>query len=473
MTLYEQLVQQISLQIEQGIYKSGDKLPSIRRLSRLSGVSVATVQKAYAVLEDRRIIEPRPKSGFFVKARDKVPLKKPVQPLGLPNDVAIHALATTIFHACEMPGMVNFGTAYPSIEFLPLKQLQRIMRKLIQVDMEDLLTAHFSAGHRPLKHQVSRRLAETGCLVAEDEVIITNGCQEALILCLRAVAVPGDTIAIESPAFVGLLQAIESLGLKALEIPSDADDGISLEAMALALEQWKIAAVALVPAFNNPSGSNMGQQNKQKLVKLLAAHQVPLIEDDLFGDLSHSTARNIPAKAFDEQGLVLYCSSISKSIAPGFRVGWVCPGKYFKEIEYLKSFTNVSASSMAQAAAAEFLSTGAYDRHIRQLCRIYMQHIDWFQKKIMLHFPVGTSVSQPRGGYILWVELPIGCDTNVIFEAAIKQQVSFLPGQLFSSTGKYNNCLRINCSVSIDERTEQAIQCLGKIAAINLQECVV
>ena len=472
MTLYEQLVQKISQQIEEGIFKSGDKLPSIRRLSRLNGVSVATVQKAYAVLEDQRIIEPRPKSGFFVKAREVAPLKRPIQALGLPNEVAIHDLAIQTFHACENAGIVNFGTAYPSIEFLPLKQLQRIMRKLIQLEMKDLLTAHFSGGHQFQKRQVSRRLAETGCHIAEDEVIVTNGCQEALILCLRAVASPGDTIAIESPAFVGLLQAIESLGLKALEIPADSNDGISLEAMALALEQWQIAAVALVPAFNNPSGSNMSQANKKKLVELLAETSVPLIEDDLFGDLSHSATRNAPAKAYDKNGLVLYCSSISKSVAPGFRVGWVCPGKYFNKIEYLKSFTNVSASSMAQAAAAEFLSTGAYDRHIRQLCNIYMQHIDWFQKKIALHFPAGTILSQPKGGYILWVELPKGCNTTAMFDSAIQQGIAFLPGQLFSSKGKYLNCLRINCSVSIDQKTEQAIQQLGVIAEQNIQQSI-
>jgi DNA-binding transcriptional MocR family regulator len=239
--------------------------------------------------------------------------------------------------------------------------------------------------------------------------------------------------------------------------------------MELALEQWDIAAVALVPAFNNPSGSSMSLHNKKKLVRLLASRSIPMIEDDLFGDLYHGGSRGCPAKAYDENGLVLYCSSISKAIAPGFRVGWVCPGIFYQKIEYLKSFTNVSVSSIAQAVVAEFLSNGAYDRHIRQLRRLYMQHIDWFQKKIIRNFPQGTLVSQPKGGYILWVELPLGFNTTKMFYQAIEQGIAFLPGELFSSTGKYSNCLRINCSVSIDENTEQVIQRLGRIALSYLK----
>ena len=349
-TLYEKIADDIALQIKAEIYKGGEKLPSIRQLSRQRSVSVATVQKAYELLEDRRLVEPRPKSGFYVRAIDRKSPSQKVDLLGLPNQVQIHNMATDILYACEGEGITNLGTAYPSIEFLPIKQLQRIMRKLIQLEMKDLVVAHFSSGLTQLKHQICRRLAEAQCQVDEEEVIVTNGCQEALTLCLRAVSKPGDTIAIESPAFVGLLQAIESLGLKALEIPSDPVEGISLEALELALEQWQIAAVALVPAFNNPSGSNMPLDNKKHIVELLSQKSVPLIEDDLFGDLAHDGFRTPPAKAFDKNGLVLYCSSISKSVAPGFRVGWVCPGIYTAKIEDLKSFTNVSASSIAQAS---------------------------------------------------------------------------------------------------------------------------
>jgi len=464
LTLYEQIADQLALQIKEGLYKSGDKLPSIRQLSRQRKISVATVQKAYELLEDRRLIEPRPKSGFYVRALKRSKPATKVTPLGLPSDVQIHSMATDILFACEGEGVINLGTAYPSAEFLPVKQLQRIMRKLIQLEMKDLVVAHFSSGLAQLKHQISRRLAEAQCHVSEQEVIVTNGCQEALTLCLRAVSKPGDTIAIESPAFVGLLQAIESLGLKALEIPSDPAEGISLEAMELALEQWDIAALALVPAFNNPSGSTMPLSTKKQLVALLAAHNTPLIEDDLFGDLAHDGFRNPPAKAFDKNGLVLYCSSISKSVAPGFRVGWVCPGLYRAKIEDLKSFTNVSASSIAQASVAQFLSTGAYDRHIRQLRKIYAGHVEWFQCKIKQHFPTGTLVSDPKGGYILWVELPVHCNTGAMFAEAIEKKVSFLPGKLFSSTAKYSHCLRINCSVSINSDIEQALQRLGEIA---------
>jgi len=463
-TLYEKIADDIALQIKAEVYKGGEKLPSIRQLSRQRSVSVATVQKAYELLEDRRLVEPRPKSGFYVRAIDRKSPSQKVDLLGLPNQVQIHNMATDILYACEGEGITNLGTAYPSIEFLPIKQLQRIMRKLIQLEMKDLVVAHFSSGLRQLKHQICRRLAEAQCQVDEEEVIVTNGCQEALTLCLRAVSKPGDTIAIESPAFVGLLQAIESLGLKALEIPSDCVEGISLEALELALDQWQIAAVALVPAFNNPSGSDMPLDNKKHLVELLSQKGVPLIEDDLFGDLAHDGFRIPPAKAFDKNGLVLYCSSISKSVAPGFRVGWVCPGIYTAKIEGLKSFTNVSASSIAQASVAQFLSTGAYDRHIRHLRKEYANHLEWFQKNIELHFPLGTTISAPKGGYILWIELPMQCDTGKMFYDAIEKNVSFLPGKLFSTSSKFSHCLRINCSVSINDDISNAIVTLGQIA---------
>jgi DNA-binding transcriptional MocR family regulator len=465
-TLYERLADDIARQIQDGVYRVGEKLPSIRTLSRQQGVSVATVQQAYRVLEDQRLVEARAKSGYYVRQRGAAPAEelRYAGALGLPSAVSVHHLATEVFWRCESCGETNLGTAYPAPAFLPVRQLQRIAARLFRRQLPELLEAHFSPGHALLRHQIAQRMAEAGCHVSEHEIIVTGGCQEALNLCLRAVAKSGDTIAIETPTFVGLLQAIEAYGMRALEIPTHVHDGISLDALQLALDQWPVKAVALVPAFNNPLGSNMPRQHKARLVGMLAERGVPLIEDDLFGDLAYGGLRTTPAKAYDRNGTVLYCSSFSKSIAPGFRLGWVSPGRYEGEINFLKSFTNVSTPALAQMVVAEFLSTGAYDRHLRWLRDQFSRQLGRFRDSILRHFPDGTRVSEPAGGYILWVELAPEIDAGELCRRAADEGIGVLPGQLCSPTGKFRHHVRLNCAVPWNETTQRALERLGRLA---------
>ncbi|MFG1490580.1 PLP-dependent aminotransferase family protein, partial [Oceanospirillum sp. HFRX-1_2] len=348
-TLYQQIADELARQITEGIFQPGDKLPSIRKLSQQRSVSIATVQSAYEQLELQHLIESRPQSGFYVRQpitpnysgtlSDKSGISRMVSPFGsdsagnapscelptpnqhtdlsLPTAVSIKQSASEVLRRCQQPELINLGTAIPSPDFLPVKQLQRIMGSLVRKRMDEVVVAVFPPGLEELRNQIAKRMAESGCHVAASEIVITNGCQEALTLCLRAVAQPGDVIAIESPAFVGLLQTIESLGMKALEIPTHPQKGISLEALQLALQQWPVKAVALVPTHNNPLGFTMPDEHRRELLELLEPLNIPVIEDDLFGDLDYSGNRTPAIKAYDEDGLVLYCSSVSKSIASG------------------------------------------------------------------------------------------------------------------------------------------------------------
>lgn len=465
-TLYNKIANIIAEQIYNKTYLSGDKLPSIRVASQQFSTSPTTIQQAYQELENTGLIKAVPQSGYYVR-QQTIPTPEFTEDqieAPAPIDVYLSKTALNIFEECEQPGLINLGTAFPHADFLPLAQLQRIFGRLARFNIRDIVTASFSVGHEGLRRQIAQRLTGIGCEILPQEVIITNGCQDALSLCLSAVAKEGDTIAIETPTFPGLLQSIETLGMKALEIPTHPNNGISLEALELALDQWPVKACALVPAFNNPLGSNMSAENKKKLVELLSARKIPLIEDDLFGDIYFSGSRIPAAKSFDKDGMVLYCSSISKSLGSGLRVGWTCPGKYFEKIKELKAYRDVNGPPLEQMAVAEFMANGSYDRHLRNIRKTYMRQVQLFSNAIIDYFPEGTSVSQPEGGYILWVELPDNKNSWDLYKKAIKEHIAIIPGELCSATDRYQSFFRLNAAVSWDSTTEQAIHKLGRLA---------
>ncbi len=465
-TLYQQIADDLARQIDEGSFQAGDKLPSIRKLSQQKQVSIATIQSAYELLERQQLIESRPQSGFYVREviKTDLPAGEIQDNLQLPTRVSIKRTATEVLQRCQQPDMINLGTAIPSPEFLPVKQLQRIMGSLVRKRMDEVVVSVFPPGLLELRIQIAKRMAESGCRVSAGEIVITNGCQEALTLCLRAVAEPGDIIAIESPAFVGLLQTIEALGMRAMEIPTDPRKGISLDALQLALEQWPIKAVALVPTNNNPLGFTMPDENRQRLLTMLAEKEIPVIEDDLFGDLNYSGSRPKAIKAYDESGQVLYCSSVSKSIASGLRVGWVSAGRYQSQIEFLKSFSSVGTSTLSQMAVAEFLANGGYDRHLRRIQSAYAKQVQKMSEAVLKYFPAGTSVSYPQGGYILWVVLPTGIDTLQLHYKALDDNIGIMPGEMFSARDQYQNSLRLNCAIPWSDKVEQAIKSLGQLA---------
>ena len=469
--LYQQVADDLRDLILGGVYRPGDKLPSIRMLATQKKISIATVQRALEELEVRGLIDAKPKSGFYVKMpiEQAATIETTLVPL-IPKSIKIHEFASHIFHQCDAAGVTNLGVSYPAAKFYPEKYIQQFANQVARTRIDDIVEVHFSSGHPDLRNVLSKRLREYGCRLNADDLIVTNGCLEALSICLRAVAKPGDTIAIESPGFVGLFQLIESLGFKALEIPCHSVDGMSLEALELALEQWDIKAVAVVPTFSNPLGSNMPVENRQRLVAMLADKNIPLIEDDLLGDLSFDGSRTKPCKAFDKKGLVLYCSSASKTIASGLRIGWIAPGAFYKEVSYFKTFTNISAPNITQLIVAEFFKSGKYDRYMRQFTAILAQRMYQFQQAIIKYFPSGTRTSHPQGGCILWVDLPKSINGLEVFKKAIEKGIAIVPGQLSSASNKFNHCIRINCACDPELEIEPIVKELGKITSSLLKD---
>ncbi|MCB1875540.1 MAG: PLP-dependent aminotransferase family protein [Chromatiales bacterium] len=465
MPLYHDIATKIREHIAAGVYPPGARLPGVRRLSQQFGVSISTVVQAQQQLENAGLIEARPRSGYYVR-RPKGPQPDPPapsQPDLEPTPVTGQALVLQLAQAANQPDFVQLGAAVPEASFLPMRALQRSLAKVVRLQGTRAADYAFPPGLAELRHQISRRMYLSGSPVKPEHILITNGCQEAISLALRSVAKAGDIIAVESPTFYGLLQVIESLGMNALEIPTDPRTGISLPALELALEKWPVAACALIPNFSNPLGGQMPDAHKQQLADLAKRYRLKLIEDDIYGDLGFNRERPRPLHSFDAEGdSVIYCSSFSKTIAQGLRVGWMVPPEsLFEEAEYLKYVTNLAAPTLPQLALADFLAHGGYERHLRQIKDRYAQQLELFTQAIGRHFPAGTKVTQPQGGFVIWLELAKGIDTLQIAQRALKRGFSIAPGQIFSATQKYRNCIRLSCALPWTARLESALHELG------------
>lgn len=470
MNLYENLAAQLKDAIRQGVYSPGGRVPSVRRLSEQHRVSQATVVAAYRLLESHGWLEARPQSGFFARQPEAAPPPTRMT-AGTEGPCAVNVteLAVRLSRNTQRQEVLSLGAAVPHAAFLPLKDLRASVNRSLRAAADVGSRYSFPPGELKLRQAIARRALESGCQFGPDEIVITDGCQEALNLALRAVAKAGDVIAIESPAFFGTLQAIESLGMQALEIPSDPQSGISLPALTLALERWPVKAVVLVSNFSNPSGSLMPDADKSALVKLLAVRGIPLIEDDIYGDLAHGRERPRAAKAYDREGNVLLCASYSKTIAPGYRVGWIVPGRWRQAVEHLKYVGTMANATLPQLALADYLGDSRYERHLVRVRRVYADNLARMQAAIARYFPAGTCTSRPAGGFVLWVALPekslsAGGDTLNLYEQALARGISFTPGCLFSPHGKYGNCLRLAAALPWDARVEAALAELGRLA---------
>jgi len=464
--LYEEIAKQVSHLIDRGTFRPGDRIPSVRKLSHQQKISITTVLEAYRLLENRGLIEARPQSGYFVRARfPTLPAEPEIsKPSQGPTRVSMGELVMMVLRDTHHPKLLQLGAAIPSPELLPTDKLNRTLSAMGRRHGVRGNSYDVPPGCQELRIQIARRALTAGCALTPDEVVTTSGCQEAIVLALRATCGPGDTVAIESPTFYGALQAMEMLGLRALEIPTHPRDGISLEALSSAIQGRPIRACLLIPNFSNPLGSCMPDRKKRELVELLSAYEIPLIEDDIYGDLSFSPERPKVAKAFDKKGLVLLCSSFSKTLAPGYRVGWVAPGRFKSEVERLKLVSNIGTVLLPQLAIAEFLANGGYDHHLRRIRRIYARQVALMAQAVSKFFPEGTRVTRPSGGFILWVELPEHVDSLELYELAVKSGITFAPGPIFSAEQKYRNFIRLNAA-RWSEKVEDALARLGQLAA--------
>ncbi|MDB5794541.1 MAG: PLP-dependent aminotransferase family protein [Noviherbaspirillum sp.] len=472
MKRYEALAEEIAQSIRTGVMKLGDRLPSVRLAGASRGVSASTVFKAYYLHEARGLIRARERSGYYVIAGAKT---LPPEPelcslsTGESTSVDISGLVFEVLESVKTRDVVPFGSAFPSPLLFPLQRLARSVVSTVQAIDPWSTVDDLTPGNSSLRRQIALRYLADGLHVHTDEIIITNGALEALNLCLLATARPGDSVIVESPTFYAALQALERLGLNAIEVPTHPRDGIDLEALALALERHKPKACWLMTNFQNPLGSSMADDKKQALVELLATHDVPLIEDDVYGELYFGSKRPISAKAFDKKGLVMHCSSFSKCLAPGYRIGWVAPGRFAQQVGRMKLTTTLSSSAPAQAALADYLAKGGYDKHLRQLRHALSVQQSAMSQAIARHFPKGTKATRPSGGYFLWIELPGKIDMLAIHRQALSLGISIAPGPMFSAHRNFTNCLRLNYGHPWDARSEAALSTLARLISASIE----
>jgi len=468
---YESVVKFIDELIDSGALAPGQKVPSLRKVSKARGVSISTALHAYRMLESQGVLEAQPQSGFYVSANSIV---QPDKPSVMSGSTKVRKVRTGVqvanmFELAGDTSLVPLGCAIPSPDLLASSQLDKFLARMVRTQGKDANTYSPPRGEESLRAAIARRSINWGHAVSADEILITCGCTEALHLALKAIAQPGDTIAVESPNYFGFLPILQALHLAVTEIPTDSVDGISVPALEVALEKNNIKACLFSSAFNNPLGCLTSEEKKNQVLTVLNKHRIPLIEDDVYGDIFFGAVRPRPYSAMEKAKNVIYCSSFSKTVAPGYRIGWITSSDRIEQLAAEKYATTLCGPTLAQLALGEYLNAGAYDNHLRRLRKSFAANIAIVSKTIAETFPAGTRISRPEGGFVLWVELPDNINAREVFEVAIKDDICFAPGDLFTTSDNYRSCLRISCGYPWSSRIERAIWKLGELV-LSLQK---
>lgn len=468
MKRYEALAADLAGSIRTGVFAPGARLPSVRQLSRDRGISPATVFAAFARLEADGLVASRPRSGWYVASA--LPRSAPVpeqraQPDGEARPVAISERVFEILESTMRRDVVPLGSAFPAPTLFPLPRLGRFTAKAATA-LDPWSTAEsLTPGSLALRRQIARRYLLDGVAIDPDAIVVTAGALEALNACLAATCRPGDTVIVESPCWYACLQALERHGLRAVEVASDPRDGLDLDAFAAAIVRHRPAAAWVMTNFQNPLGCSLSPARKEALAALAAEHRLPVIEDDVYAELFFDGRRPVSTKAYDADGWILHCGSFAKSLAPGYRVGWVAPGRFRDAVARQKLLASLATSVPAQLGIAGCLERGGVERHLRALRATLHGWRDRAADAVRRRFPAGTRVSRPDGGYFLWIELPPDVDALALQRRALAAGISIAPGPMFSASRGFAHHLRLNFGHAPDAALVDAIAWLGRAAA--------
>lgn len=464
--VYERLAGLLDEMIQSRSLRAGDRMPSVRQFSSQQRVSVPTALRAYVVLETRGLIEAKPKSGFYVRARfaDLVPQPAKSSVAPKPTVIGSDDPVASLLADHANTKLVPFGAALPGAELLPGIKLTRTMasigRKLgaRSIDYDPI------PGSEVLRRELARRSLAWGCALKADDFIVTVGATEALSLALRATCRPGDAVVVESPTYFGLSSMLRELNLKALPVPVDSAEGIDLDVLEKTLRTTRVAACVVIPNVHNPIGFVMPDERKRQLIEICSRRRVAVIEDDTYGDLQYEGPRARCLKVFDVGETVILCGSYSKKLAPGYRVGYIAAGKWQARVHALKQASTLNGALLPALAVAEFLKNGGYDRYLRSVRQAYRNQVEKMREAIVESFPAGVCLSRPKGGFLLWCEFPASVDALKLFKQARDAGISIAPGPLFSPTGDFRNFIRINCGYPWNASIQRAVGTLGNLA---------
>ena len=462
--LYKEIAKSIAQQIKKGVWKTGEKLPSLRALSNENGVSLNTAIQAYYELEKNGYVITRPKSGYFVNYRP-IHLSAPetTRPSMKSGDTEVTDLIGEVYSSLEIgdKSITRFSLGMPEDVLLPIAKLNKELIRAMRSLPGNGTRYDETQGNVKLRKYAALFTYSWNGNLTEDDIVTTAGVTNAIELALSVTTKRGDTIAVESPVYFGILQLAKSLGLYVLELPTNPVTGIEPEALREVLPQ--INACFLISNFNNPMGSCMPDEHKKAIVEMLAEYDIPLIEDDLYGDIFFGSSRPKPCKAFDDKGLVLWCGGVSKTLAPGYRVGWIAPGRFKDKVIRQKNISIISTPSLNQEAIANFMENGRYENHLRKLRYELYVNSSHFVQSVMEYFPANTKIIAPQGGFMLWIELDQRIDTTELYYKAMQQKISIAPGRMFTLQDQYRNCMRLSYGQKWTPYIEERLRLLGDI----------
>ncbi len=461
---YIEVADRIEKLIEKQTLKVGDKLLSVRSLSKQQGISLSTSFQAYYYLESKGLIEARPQSGYYVKFSPRHSFEIPTcsEPTDEALPISVDEMISSVYHDLRSPNLLSFSLSAPHPSLLPSAKLNKSVVHSLRHSPDHCLGYEHIQGNEELRKQIAKLSLNWGGALSEDDLVVTAGCMEALSFCLRATTKPGDAVATESPTFYGIFRVMQSLGLKVVEVPTDPITGVDIDYLEQAINRFDIKACLFVPNFNNPIGSCVPDEKKKQLVELLAKKEIPLIEDDIYGEMYFGKTRPRTCKTYDKKGLVLHCGSFSKSLAPGYRIGWTAAGRYKNAVIQLKRMHNISTNTLAQVSIAHFLQNGRYELHLRRLrkdlhtqCLRYLQAITEF-------FPEDIRITQPQGGFVLWIDMKSG-DGYKLHKRALRHHIGIAPGQIFSAQGQFQSHFRLSYGLPWNDQIEKGLKTLGEL----------
>lgn len=461
---YEWIKRTITDAIDSGALSVGDRVPSLRAMSNKSQVSISTIMRAYLDLEIEGRIESRPQSGFYVRRKTRELLApRTSEPDLKPTSLDSFNFHFDILNAMADAKIVPLGAATPAPDLLPIAELKKLLRQA-GTAVENAYGYEELAGNRKLRAQIAYHMLEAGINAHMDDIIITNGGSEALYMALSTVADRGDTVAVESPCYFGYLHILKTLGISILEIATDPGTGVDVGALSQAFDRYDVKACILQPNFNNPFGCLTTNEKKRRLAELFAERKIPLIEDDTVGDLPFNRERPRTITSYDPSIDSMYISSFSKTLSPGFRIGWIYGSRYREELLRSKMAISMNTNRPAQIALANYLAGGRYVKHLKSYVTQCRKQVDSVSAAVEKFFPKDTRLTSPEGGFLLWAVLPEEINTDILYQRALAEDIGIAPGSIFTSQKRYRNCIRLSCAHPYSGKIECALKKLGELA---------
>lgn len=365
----------------------------------------------------------------------------------------------------EKPEVISFAGGLPAPELFPIEEMKKISTMVLEEDGRSALQYSTTEGYTPLREQIADRMnSKAKTNVTKDDILITNGSQQGLDFAGKVFLDEGDVVLCESPSYLGALNAFKAYLPKFIEVPTD-KDGMIMEELEKILETTdRVKMIYVIPDFQNPTGRTWPMERRKKFMEIINKYEIPVIEDNPYGELRFEGDTLPSLKSMDNKGLVIYLGSFSKIFCPGYRIGWTCAShEILSKFIFVKQGADLQASSISQREVSKYIELYDLDKHVEKLKEVYKRRRDLMLKTIKEEFPEGLEYTHPEGGLFTWVELPKHLDSKVIMEDCIANNVAYVPGGSFFPNGGKENCFRLNYSTSTDEKIVEGIKRLGKV----------